>query len=130
MGQGRDGVESQNDLSLQGVKRALGHEGIRIDILKVDIEGSEFEVLKSYIGPGCPLQANMLLIETHADSNVNYNSMFQQLRDNCHMELFYKEANIMLDHSNSRYSDGRVLEWCWVHVDWKAIPAVEEDKKT
>lgn len=57
----------------------------------------------------------MILMETHDDTIAHYSELFEKFQTNCGMELFYKEPNIA-------YSDGHVLEWCWVRVDWDMRP--------
>ncbi|KAL3897397.1 MAG: hypothetical protein SGCHY_003444 [Lobulomycetales sp.] len=109
--------KTENGISVNAIREKLGHVGKPIDIFKIDIEGSEYEVLKTYIGPGCPLNANMIMMETHWDTPAHYSEIFQKLQDNCGMELYYKEPNI-------QFSNGEVLEWCWVRVDWKSRPGL------
>lgn len=46
---------------LAGIMRELGHE--RIDILKMDIEGSEYEVIEDLVSRGLPVR--QLLVEYH-----------------------------------------------------------------
>jgi hypothetical protein len=103
--------------SLKSIRKELGHVGKTIDIFKIDIEGSEYKVLKPLMSEenGCLLNANMVLMETHWGSSKEYNDLFQRLTGVCGMELYYKEPNI-------QYSEGEVLEWCFVKVDWNAVP--------
>jgi hypothetical protein len=115
VGDAEDGVG--NARSLTTIRKTLGHTGKTIDIFKIDIEGSEYEVLKTFMTKegGCLLDANMVLMETHWGSPRDYNDLFQRLTTICGFELYYKEPNI-------EYSKGEVLEWCFVKVDWNAIP--------
>lgn len=106
---------TDNGISITAIREKLGHVGKAIDIFKIDIEGSEYEVLRTYIGDGCPLNSNMIMLETHWDSAVHYSELFEKLQTNCGMELYYKEPNI-------QFSDGSVVEWCFVKVDWDSRP--------
>lgn len=47
--------------SITSIRKELGHVGKVIDIFKIDIEGSEYEVLKGYINEGCPLKVCLFL---------------------------------------------------------------------
>lgn len=108
VGEAADGSydTSQNGISVTQIRKLLGHVGKPIDIFKIDIEGSEYEVLKTYIGGGCPLNANMILLETHElDSANHYSELFTNLRDNCKMELYMKEPNIIAPKA------GHLIEW-------------------
>ena len=49
--------------TLPTIMKMLGHTGRRIDVLKLDIEGSEFEVIPSLVDSG--IEIGQLLIEVH-----------------------------------------------------------------
>jgi hypothetical protein len=117
VGEGPDGSydNSSYGASITSIREKLGHVGKPIDIFKIDIEGSEYEVLKTYIGPGCPLNANMILMETHGGKAQEYSEIFEKLQTNCKMEIYMKEPNI-------QFTSGGVVEWCFVKIDWQEIP--------
>jgi hypothetical protein len=70
----------------------------------IDVEGREYEVLKSLVGPGCSLNANMVLIKSYEDSPAHYIELFENLQTNCGMDIFMKENNIQTGR-------GIVIEW-------------------
>jgi len=117
VGENADGTfdVTNNGKSITKIRQELGHIGREIDIFKIDIEGAEYEVLKTYISKGCSLKANMILMETHWDTPAHYSELFANLQKNCGMELYMKEPNI-------QFSKGEVLEWCFVRIDWGARP--------
>ncbi|KAJ3201137.1 hypothetical protein HK099_002354 [Clydaea vesicula] len=103
--------------SLPTLRIELGHTNKRTDIFKMDIEGFEVKVLENVVSNdfGCLLNANVLLMETHAQPTLTeLNDIFYRLVDICKMELYYKEPNI-------QYSNGDTIEWCFVRVDWDKI---------
>ena len=63
------GVNNENTIevemkTLRSIMQELGHE--RIDILKMDIEGSEFKVVKNLMNPELkPIDFKTCLMETH-----------------------------------------------------------------
>eukprot|EP01066_Platyproteum_vivax_P018568 Platyproteum_vivax@DN7569_c0_g1_i10.p1 len=110
------GAEQGTDQSLKALREQIGHSDQNIDILKMDIEGGEYEVLKTLVDPqvGCLLGANMLLMETHHGTAAQYHEIFKGLNEVCHMELYMKEPNI--------WTNGVMVEWCFVRVDWEYAP--------
>ena len=51
------------DMTLATIMARLGHTGRRIDVLKLDIEGSEFDVVPNLVKNG--IEIGQLLIEVH-----------------------------------------------------------------
>lgn len=100
--------------SLCDVMRDLGHLRRTVDILKMDIEGSEFDVLLSASKNGCLRLVNQISLEAHlmgwfAESSKKAHEMFRALTARDHFEIFHKEANI-------QYSGGDACEFSLVKV--------------
>ena len=53
--------------TLPTIRRELGHEGRTIDILKIDVEGSEYSFMENMFDTqgGCPHYVNQLTLEWH-----------------------------------------------------------------
>ncbi|KAJ7607687.1 methyltransferase domain-containing protein [Roridomyces roridus] len=87
------------EYSLQGIMKELGHDFI--DILKIDIEGSEFEALKSVIESfkGQPLPFGQLQIELHIGwSGVNTVGAlddFWTMLEDAGLRPFWTELNLL-----------------------------------
>jgi Methyltransferase domain len=74
--------------SLPETLAILGHNNTKIDVLKIDCEGCEWEVYKDIL----QIDARQIAVEVH---NVNENTamFFQALHDNGYV-IFHKEPNI------------------------------------
>lgn len=100
-------------LTLRSIMRLLGHTGRRIDFLKVDIEGSEWQVFLGAEEASAPsegifaacaagsLRLDQLLIELHTDlhkttvaSDFDRAERFFRAADRCGLKIFSKEANV------------------------------------
>jgi hypothetical protein len=83
---------------LQAHMLSLGHKSRVIDVLKIDIEGSEYEALSAFrIGScrGADIKVDQLLMEMHVIDNDNtklIRDLIQNLHS-CGMKLFSKERN-------------------------------------
>ena len=79
--------------NLAGIMRDLHHD--HIDVLKVDIEGSEFDIFKKRAGD-LP-SVGQLLVEVHLSGRVKSDlAQYQELFDyveGCGLRLFHKEVN-------------------------------------
>jgi hypothetical protein len=85
--------------SVLSIYRALGHEGRRIDILKVDCEGCEYESMGSLFDAIAKekIQVDQLLVELHiTNSPEKYWKIlldFFAAADRAKMRIFHKERN-------------------------------------
>lgn len=93
------GWSTHQGYSLATIKQKLGHVGRMIDILKMDIEGSEWRVLASLLSEcdrAAPF-AHQLLIEFHSPHYQNLMNMLDKL-DSCGYRVFYTDFNLYCLH--------------------------------
>ena len=91
-------------MTLPSIIKMLGHTGRVIDILKIDIEGEEYDLLKpSVFGSLKQLGVTIrqLLIEVHHSEGVR--KLFHTLKQENFL-IFHKEANTMADGNCTEYS--------------------------
>jgi hypothetical protein len=102
--QGRLGDgKSDNSKSLQMIMNELGHQKRQIDLLKVDIEGSEFKLFEELFSNSTKTQTNLpyirqILFEIHlfgpnAESSRQTHKLFELFRSNNYV-IFHKEVNL------------------------------------
>jgi hypothetical protein len=85
--------------TLDTIKRKLGHVGRTIDILKMDIEGSEWSVLAALLN-NCERAepfAHQLLVEFHSPHYLKLLAMINSL-DQCGYRVFYTDYNLYCMH--------------------------------
>ncbi|CAM9423907.1 unnamed protein product [Chrysoparadoxa australica] len=99
--------------TLEGLVQYLGHEGRRIDILKIDIEGAEFEVLTPPLLAGTWPDIRQVLVEVHYPSEMMKRhvvaDLFDAFRD-AGYAIFHKEPNI-------QFSSGAATEWALLRLN-------------
>jgi hypothetical protein len=87
--------KSYPGLDLLNHIKTLGHTGRKIDILKVDIEGSEFESFRNITIGECThadVKIDQLLIEIHQTNIVAISTLLRHFM-RCNMRIFSKERN-------------------------------------
>ena len=79
-------------MSLPELMDKLNHT--KIDILKVDIEGSEFDALDTALD-GCELDIDLILIEVHIVGTEALSKVFQLITSfkECEYRMYHKEPN-------------------------------------
>ncbi|KAJ7067266.1 methyltransferase domain-containing protein [Mycena amicta] len=107
--------------SLQGVMKELGHDFV--DILKIDLEGGEFETLSSIIADngdaGKPLPFGQLLVEMHVGwsedvTTVDHFSKWWERLEAAGLRPFYFEVS-MMDVNNMR-AEPSVVYWSFMNI--------------
>ena len=91
-------------MTLPSIVKMLGHEGKVIDILKIDIEGEEYDLLKPNLFEklkNIGVTIRQLLIEVHHSTAVR--KLFHTLKQENFM-IFHKEPNTMADTNCTEYS--------------------------
>jgi len=95
------------------------HPEPHIDIFKMDIEGWECSTLIPLLEQRALPDIDQIQLELHWDGGkfpqmgaACIEQLFALLRDNMHMEIFHKEANIEF----GRY--GFAIEYAFVKIDW------------
>ena len=106
-------VSSDDSRSLYDLIKELKHTKQTIDILKMDIEGYEYEVLKQAIKDGAFKQIDQLLVEVHVNPGhvtpMQIHEIFSSLY-NEDFEIFHKEPNLN--------TGGWCVEFAFVRVKW------------
>ena len=96
--------ENGHSKSLQMIMNELGHQKREIHILKVDIEGSEFDLFEELFNPSTKTQTNVpyirqILFEIHLnidrinDPVASTHKLFELFRRN-NYAIFHKEVNL------------------------------------
>lgn len=81
--------------TLDTIRTKLGHAGRTIDILKIDIEGSEWASLATMLR-GCNPQhpvAHQILVELHAGTQQRVTTLYDDLA-RCGYRTFHKDPNL------------------------------------
>ena len=99
-GIGRDGITREFDgmkfetMSIATIMKRLGHEGRRIDMLKMDIEGAEWEALPELFGQiaAGKVVVDQLQVEVHFGEFGKIRRVFEQA-DAAKMRIMHKERN-------------------------------------
>lgn len=107
--------------TLKTILRELGHERRRIDVLKTDIEGYEYDALVAALDQGAFANVQQLQIEVHLMRDLfsgikvmspsHVHELFLKL-NKADMEIFHKEPN-------TAYSNGDACEFSFVKVVWR-----------
>lgn len=111
---------SPNKRSLSSLITELGHADRTIDVLKIDIEGSEHEALMPAIRSGVFSRVNQLQLEVHLAWNAFGYSMMTPYKIHemmvalaeVGMHIFHKEANTL--------AGGDACEFSFVKVYWES----------
>eukprot|EP00123_Amoebidium_parasiticum_P006735 comp17626_c0_seq1/m.17336 comp17626_c0_seq1/g.17336 ORF comp17626_c0_seq1/g.17336 comp17626_c0_seq1/m.17336 type:complete len:367 (-) comp17626_c0_seq1:472-1572(-) len=103
--------------TIKTIMQELGHE--HIDIFKIDIEGSEMEVLLPLLERGMFPPVDQMQIELHMASHFKpspeqVDRFFTLLYEQEQMEIFHKEPN-------TKFGGGIACEYSLVKVDWKSL---------
>jgi hypothetical protein len=105
--------------SLAGVARELGHSAV--DVLKVDIEGGEFELLQAL--PDAGLAVGQLLVEVHSPRLPDMLRMTRRL-DELGLVPFAREANTLATLvTDATGGHSCCFEYSFVHVPFLALCA-------
>lgn len=103
-------------LSFASVRGMLGHARTRIDLLKLDVEGSEHAVLSTIDTAG----VDQILVEVHlyplqwpGMTAARVDDMFERLATQG-FEIFHKEPN-------TEFGGGKACEYGLVRVDWDEV---------
>ena len=91
--------------TLSETKKALGHEGRRIDIFKIDCEGCEWDTYDTWFDEDNDI--GQILVETHYAPMPNAKDFFYKLHDHGYV-IFSKEPNY--------YMDGRGVEYAFLKL--------------
>jgi hypothetical protein len=99
-GIGRDSEEREFDgttfatVSVATAMKKLGHDGRRIDLLKMDIEGAEWEALPELFGQiaSGAVVVDQIQVEVHRGEFGKIRRVFEQA-DAAHMRIMHKERN-------------------------------------
>ncbi|UJR28682.1 hypothetical protein I4U23_009911 [Adineta vaga] len=100
--------------SLETIMKELGHQKRQIHILKVDIEGSEFNLFEELFDPSVTNQSNkpyirQILFEIHLGAGLNEETsrrthrLFELFRTN-NYAIFHKEVNLHDPHNAFEYA--------------------------
>lgn len=105
--------------SLYGVMRELGHDFV--DVLKVDVEGAEWEAFAPLFAMGAPLPVGQLLIELHY-KDVNSTFHFFQEMEKGGFRAFSRETNY---HPCVTGKMPVAIEYSFLHPDayWSGQPS-------
>ena len=97
--------------ALPALIRELGHEAAIIDLLKIDVEGSEYDALTDVLF-SCqfPLNVRQIQIELHTKGFLNWNVQRLMLGlAHAGYTLFHKEANTLAGGACYEFSFVRTL---------------------
>ena len=103
--------------TLQGIKKMLNHTDHEIDILKIDIEGSEYLIDPIVYSDA---KARLLLLEVHPQKPSIIHDLFLKLRNNAYA-IYHKEPNIAYLMNNKR---DVAVEYAFVRLSnqfWKPV---------
>lgn len=112
------GIAVSNNMSarvhtLQTIIDNNKHNNLIINIFKMDIEGSEYSVLKSMLERSELINVKQLVIEFH------YNRVIEK-QDHIHHEIFellhHAGFAIMAKEPNIMYTDGSCIEYSFVNL--------------
>jgi hypothetical protein len=99
LGRGQSSVNIANKtypgMDIVSHMKALGHTGRVIDVLKIDVEGSEYMSLRDFVVGDCTgaqVRADQILIELH-NTNVEKIAALMDRLMKCNMRIFSKERN-------------------------------------
>jgi hypothetical protein len=113
------GPEEKNPLyTLQSLMTLNGHK--HIDILKIDIEGWEFDTLttlvKSYLSAGQPLPFGQLQLEIHL-WNKSFSDFLQwwELLESAGLRPFMTEPNLVYQNYNKK-SSSELAEYSFINL--------------
>lgn len=103
---------------LSSIRKELGHEpsnpGVSLEILKVDIEGAEYEALIPWLRSGAMNGVRQLLIEVHGPyRSGKYDKareLFTEL-ESAGWVITHKEPNLL--------KAGALVEYAFLKLDWK-----------
>ncbi|CAL6329387.1 unnamed protein product [Bathycoccus prasinos] len=115
---------SSHEINLKGVWEAVDQDNLKvmslpelmdklnhtkIDILKVDIEGSEFDALDTALD-GCELDIDLILIEVHIVGTEALSKVFQLITSfkECEYRMYHKEPNYQGCHDTVCFSLERI----------------------
>jgi len=102
---------------LASVRRELGHDaatgGVSLELLKVDVEGSEFESLLPWLRTGALDGVRQLLLEVHEpqrdDHYATARRIFAEL-DAAGWVITHKEPNLL--------TGGKLVEYAFLKLEW------------
>jgi hypothetical protein len=99
-------------MTLPSIVKMLKHDDRVIDILKIDIEGEEYDLLRPSLFDalkGMGVVIRQLLIEVH--HSVNVRKLFRTLKKENFL-IFHKEPNTMADTNCTEYSFINITMGC------------------
>ncbi|XP_060067088.1 probable methyltransferase-like protein 24, partial [Ylistrum balloti] len=106
-----------NMMNLKGIIEMLGHSGKIIDILKMDIESSEWEALPDMLATGVLKNVRQLDFEFHGEPNPNesHRSKLNALRNlnDQGFKLFWSHPNIAGGNPKTFSVTGRQVSSCY-----------------
>ncbi|KZT54622.1 hypothetical protein CALCODRAFT_499558 [Calocera cornea HHB12733] len=105
--------------TLDTLMKLNGHEWI--DVLKIDVEGAEFKVLRGfcnyYMERGMPLPFGQLQVEIHAyDTNVSFTMLLEwfELLEKAGLRPFHYEPNLV--YANRPRSRASLAEYSFINL--------------
>jgi FkbM family methyltransferase len=105
--------ESSSSRTLRSIIDELGHRDRVIDILKVDIEGSEYDVLTHAMKNGVFESVHQLQLEVHFLGSMTSRRIHEMMAElNLRgMEIFHKEINALSNAVACEFSFVKINQW-------------------
>lgn len=133
---GKDDVE-KGVYSWGSIRRLLGHDEVFVEVLKVDIEGDEYEALLPVLEEGGLKMVRQLLIEVHMPKldkvppKRDEKGRVIRRWDRIHrfFELLYMNDWVIFHKEPNLLAGGTLIEYAFIRLNWGSVDMVNRYMK-